>query len=151
VRNSAKKIAAGIDVRAAGGYIIWWPATGRSFRDYPATGVPEWPREILQLLKPAPVPQRTTAARKQASCRGMAAVIGAIATAHNGERNNLLFWGSARAGEAISDGLITEALAEDMLKEAAHQAGIDDREALSTIASGINAGRGASGKTAHHG
>jgi hypothetical protein len=80
---------------------------------------PEWPRDILQLIKPR-----------------------ACAAKGNGGPHNLLFWGSARAGEAISDGLITEALAEDMLKEAAHQAGIGEREALSTIASGINAGRG---------
>jgi hypothetical protein len=143
LKSSTSKIAPGIDVRADGGYIIWWPATGLGFRDYPATGVPEWPREIVRRLIEPELP-RTRAVqgstRKQPSCRGFEAVIGKVATAATGERNALLFWGSARAGEAISGGLITQALAASMLKEAALQAGIGDREALATIASGINTG-----------
>lgn len=53
IRSSAGKIAPGVDVRAEGGYLIWWPAHGHA-----ATGdlddigdAPDW---IIDLLKEKP-------------------------------------------------------------------------------------------------
>jgi hypothetical protein len=43
IRCSAGKIAPGIDVRATGGYVIWWPAAGlRVLSDAPIAPLPDW-------------------------------------------------------------------------------------------------------------
>jgi hypothetical protein len=42
LRCSTSKIAEGVDVRADGGYAIWWPATGRQIEDHPICEMPEW-------------------------------------------------------------------------------------------------------------
>ena len=55
LRCSTSKIAPGIDVRADGGYVIWWPAAGLSFRDYPPAGLPEWPAYLLPSIIPEPI------------------------------------------------------------------------------------------------
>lgn len=53
LRNSASKIAAGVDVRADGGYVIWWPSTGLAVEN--ETELAEWPEWLLERLKPKPV------------------------------------------------------------------------------------------------
>jgi hypothetical protein len=54
VRNSAGKIAPGIDVRGQGGFVIWWPAAGCSVCELhtPAS----WPDWLLPLILPPPAP-----------------------------------------------------------------------------------------------
>ncbi len=47
LRNSTSKIAPGVDVRAEGGYMIWWPSTNRKIIN-PNT-ILDWPSDILQL------------------------------------------------------------------------------------------------------
>ena len=48
LRCSTSRIARGVDVRANGGYIIWWPATGlRVLRPAPLA---EWPQWLLDQL-----------------------------------------------------------------------------------------------------
>jgi hypothetical protein len=42
LRNSEGKIADGIDVRADGGYAIWWPREGFAVDDWPIAEWPEW-------------------------------------------------------------------------------------------------------------
>jgi hypothetical protein len=39
---STNKIADGVDVRADGGYAIYWPATGRPIEDHPICEWPDW-------------------------------------------------------------------------------------------------------------
>lgn len=51
IRNSAGKIAPGVDVRAEGGYIIWWPAHGlETVGDL--EDLTEPPRWLLDVLSP---------------------------------------------------------------------------------------------------
>lgn len=47
LRNSASKIAPGVDVRAEGGYIIWWPSTGLKVID--PTVINSWPEWLVNL------------------------------------------------------------------------------------------------------
>ena len=42
LRSSASRIAAGVDVRADGGYVIWWPREGLAVDDAPLCEWPEW-------------------------------------------------------------------------------------------------------------
>jgi hypothetical protein len=42
LRCSTSKVADGVDVRADGGYAIWWPATGRPIEDWPICEMPDW-------------------------------------------------------------------------------------------------------------
>jgi hypothetical protein len=54
LRCSVSKIARGVEVRAEGGYAIWWPAAGLPvLSDAPIAPWPDW------ILGPAPVPGRT--------------------------------------------------------------------------------------------
>ena len=42
LRCSTNKIAEGVDIRADGGYAIWWPSTGRPIEDHPICEMPDW-------------------------------------------------------------------------------------------------------------
>ncbi len=42
LRCSTSRIAPGVDVRADGGYAIWWPRQGLAFKDWPICAWPEW-------------------------------------------------------------------------------------------------------------
>lgn len=53
VRNSAGKIAPGVDVRGEGGYIVWWPAHG--CRPENIGVIEAWPRWLYKLICPAPI------------------------------------------------------------------------------------------------
>jgi hypothetical protein len=64
LRCSTGRIAPGVDVRADGGYIIWWPREGLPFEDWPLCEWPEW------LLKAAMAP-RTGSSRVHRQSVGM--------------------------------------------------------------------------------
>jgi Bifunctional DNA primase/polymerase, N-terminal len=146
LKCSVSKIAAGIDVRAEGGYIICWPAAGFSVVDHPPADWPEW----LTPAEPAPPsPPRRPAIHDEAGLREAEAAImrglrGAalrVEHAKEGERNALCFWAACRAAEKLRDGplppFVNKAWVIDLLTLAAHRAGLPAREASLTIASGL--------------
>jgi hypothetical protein len=132
LKCSAGKIARGIDVRADGGYIIWWPAAGPPvLSDAPIAPWPHW----LASAMPSPPPSvpRIVIPDRHA----LAALVRFVAGAHDGERNRVTFWAACRAGEMVRSGLISENTAAAVIAEAATRAGLPRTEAERTARSGV--------------
>ncbi len=127
------------ELKGAGGFIVASPSRTvgayewlTSPSDVPVAETPEW----LVRLAAAPPPRVTSHADPSLSpSRAMAMVTALyrlVATAPEGERNDLLFWASCRAAEHGVD----RSAASQILLAAARQAGLPEGEARSTIASG---------------
>ena len=154
LRCSAGRVAPGVDVRADGGYVIWWPRAGlRVLSDAP---VADWPGWLLELARPpsgAPAPF-------QIALNGLRAPGGVSTTrnlrkrtehilrlverAEEGTRNNRLFWAACRFGEMVAEGVIRETVAVQLLESAATLCGLVADDGMSrvraTITSGLSVG-----------
>ncbi|MFE5815850.1 bifunctional DNA primase/polymerase [Streptomyces sp. NPDC056479] len=133
VPNSAGRLAPGIDIRGAGGYLVG-PGSRTDHGVYstaPGTShiVPApCPRALLRLLLPPP-PRTQHPAPPSTGGHGQGLVQFVLA-AHEGQRNTRLFWAACRAYEdGIGPALV------DPLVEAALNTGLTEREARATIAS----------------
>lgn len=148
VRNSAGKIAPGVDVRCEGGYVIHWPSHGCSMvRDGNPAPWPEW--LIRQILPPPPppIPDPPTIGDKPGAdfryARG--ALINAaarVASASQGARNDTL----NREAFSLSRFVPNELTASEIsytLAIAARHAGLGEREAIATITSALRSRRAA--------
>lgn len=137
LKCSTSQIAPGIDVRADGGYVIWWPAQGLEVRDAPLAEWPEW----LKPAEPAPylaVAQSKTPAPQdtgyglEARLRGVAR---RVEHATEGERNSVTYWAACKAAELVSSGLLELGFASEVITLAAARAGLSVTEAKRTVAS----------------
>jgi hypothetical protein len=98
IRNSASKIAPGVDVRAEGGYVIWWPAHGLdAIGDMDDITPP--PRWLIDLLVKAPAPTSST---------------GESGSIHEGGRNAHL---TSLAGSMRRRGMGVQAIVAALLAE----------------------------------
>ena len=175
LKSSRDLIARGIDVRADGGAIIWWPQAG--FRVLAEAPVAPWPASLDQALaegearrgrkaaenharydaalrerrKDAPLSSYRTVPvplykklnklmpwdLNQRRVRGILSVV----TEKDEGRNDALYWASRRLRELIASGVVTRAVAEELLLDAAHLSryvlkdGVGD--AMDTIHSGL--------------
>jgi hypothetical protein len=134
----AGKLAAGIDVKKPGGYVVIPPATHASGGSYAwtrMTGIAQAPRWVTDQLTPttpdpvpAPVPRGSRRAGSERAGRDrISGLVAFVAHAAEGERNRCLFWAACRAAELGAD--TTDLIA------AATQAGLAHHEALATVAS----------------
>jgi hypothetical protein len=99
LRCSASRIARGVDVRANGGYIIWWPATGLPvLRAAPLADWPKWLLDQLMSSPQAPSVSRIVVPDTHA----LAKFVRLVAAAPEGERNALAYWAACRAGEMVA-------------------------------------------------
>jgi hypothetical protein len=131
VPNSASRLAPGIDIRGAGGYLVG-PGSVSAHGAYRlAPGSAELPPApcpdaLLRLIAPPARPRHPASGRAP---RGQG-LIQFVLAAHEGQRNTRLFWAACRAYEnGIGDSLA------DALAEAAVRTGLTEHEARATIAS----------------
>jgi Bifunctional DNA primase/polymerase, N-terminal len=133
VRCSIGRIAAGVDVRGDGSYIIWWPGVGIPvISEMP---IAHWPNWLAQQLSHA---QREIRPRITVpDDRALVHLIRLIARAREGERSKLTFWAACRAGEMVASGMLNAGAAATLIAEAATRAGLPRPEAERTAWSGI--------------
>jgi hypothetical protein len=136
VRNTAGRIARGVDTRGAGGYVIWWPACGLpvSHGDLLAE-IPDYIIEA-QLPKAEPITISTApphVSGPEHARRKLCGIIRTIADAREGQRNQVTFWGACRLVEMVAAGEIDRGDAIGLAIEAASHAGLPRREAAHTL------------------
>jgi hypothetical protein len=140
LRCSSSRIARGVDVRASGGYIIWWPAAGLPvLRPGPLC---EWPQWLLDGLMSPPHREQSISRIRIADRVALEQLVRVVATAHEGERNALTFWAACRAGEMVASKLLDAETAAAVIAEAAVRAGLTRTEAERTARSGVCRTRG---------
>ncbi|MGP4043479.1 bifunctional DNA primase/polymerase [Streptomyces sp. 2A115] len=132
VPNSAGRLAPGIDIRGAGGYLVG-PGSRTEHGAYstaPGTAhlaPAPCPTSLLRLLMPPPRPRHSTPASTGQQGQGL---VQFVLAAHEGQRNTRLYWAACRAYENGIGPELTEALVD-----AAVRTGLTEREARSTITS----------------
>ena len=146
VRNSAGRIAPGIDVRGEGGAIRWWPAAGCTVLDRSPRAI--WPGRLLALALPPPEPPRAAlvlpagasgdAARRYA-LGALRNAVERVARAGEGTRNATLNAECFAMARFIPAALAPAEVA-DALTIAARHAGLTTRETITTLTSALRAG-----------
>ncbi|MGW3070526.1 bifunctional DNA primase/polymerase [Streptomyces sp. NPDC001130] len=129
VPNSAGRLAPGIDIRGAGGYLVG-PGSRTEHGVY-TTAPAACPSSLLRLLVPPPQPAHPVPPPSLPAPgdhgRGL---VHFVLSAHEGQRNTRLFWAACRAYEnGLGPALV------DPLTEAALNTGLSEPEARATIAS----------------
>jgi hypothetical protein len=139
LRNSASKIAPGVDVRGDGGYIIWWPAAGCPvLSDSPCARFPSWLEWLIAPLEP---PERKISGLKFSSGpherrARLEGLVKAVLTAPEGNRNACLFWAACIVADMAAELAGPEyAEAIEALHFAARDIGLPDIEIRRTIKS----------------
>ncbi|HEV8494170.1 MAG TPA: bifunctional DNA primase/polymerase [Candidatus Angelobacter sp.] len=141
LRNTASKIAKGVDTRCDGGYVIWWPAS--DFEVLSTAPIAAWPAWLLAELRPkkAEAPQKSREAQDTLNDRKLRALVRFVAGAPDGQRNRMLYWAACRLAESRAAANITEDFAIAVLAAAAQRCGgnppISDLEARRTIQSAM--------------
>jgi len=132
---SQGKIWPHVDTRGTGGYIVWWPAESLEvLHGGVLAEIPEW---IIEKLKPPLEPEFVPSQPPtvKSARRKVEGIVGAIATAREGERNSLLHWGACRLSELVQQSFLTHGDAFALAVQAGRQAGLPIAEARRTVAS----------------
>lgn len=132
LRNWTARPVLGVDGRADGGYVVYWPAMGFQANSRP---ILEWPANLYPLFAVKAKAKAENQPVGPISDTKLLGIMRAIGNAANGERNDLLFWGACRVAEWIDAGELTRGVGERVLMSAATHCGLSDIEASKTIAS----------------
>jgi hypothetical protein len=143
LRCSAGKLTLGIDVRAVGGYIIDWSATGLPVRDAPLA---PWPGFLLDQLRPPPPAARPTItlprgaeAGRRYALAALRNAVGRVASAPIGTRNAELNRETFGLARLVGLGALTPATVAGAMAHAGLAAGLTQFEVERTIASALRA------------
>ncbi|WP_406478145.1 bifunctional DNA primase/polymerase [Streptomyces platensis] len=135
IPNSVGRLAPGIDVRGAGGYLVGPGSLTTHGRYVLATDTPRHPAPVPSTLLTAPPPPAHREPSYGVPPQPAAALIRFVRSSPRGQRNARLFWAACRAQES---GLGQELAAR--LTEAACHTGLSAEEARATIASATRRG-----------
>jgi hypothetical protein len=155
-KSTSSKVAPGVDIRADGGYIVAPPSKHASGVVYEWTHSPdqvafaELPTWLLEhVLEPAKPRKSPSPARRHHG--GLSPdhytryvfkhEIAELSRAVEGTRNNNLNKAAFRLGQFVGAGLLARNDVEAALLDQAQGLGLSDREAESTVWSGIEAGQ----------
>ena len=160
LRCSTSKIERGVDVRADGGYVIWWPATGgRVLCEGPIADLPQWilealtvprPRQegeaecVLSGLSPLSGPNREhpSLCPTRNLTRRTQRILRVVENAPVGVRNARLYWAACRFSEIVAEGVLSREVAKQVLLSAAQLSGLTSDDGIAatekTIASGLS-------------
>lgn len=152
VRNSAKKLGPGIDVRGEGGYVCV-PGAGGYQRIGPPAWVPTGVCEIsphlnaalglgapiLQEARAAPAPQLDIAGDAWAQ-QALQEEVANVSDAPEGQRNDTLNKAAFALGQIVGGGGLERNAVEAALLGAALHCGLGEEEARKTIHSGLSTG-----------
>lgn len=148
VGNSARKIGPNLDTRGDGGYIVVAPSVHPNGGIYRWAGkgdprpVPGW---LLRLVRPAPEHRQPGKPAETKNLEGYVrkAVEGerdAVVSAMEGSRNHTLNAAAFSLGTLVGAGALDSETVYVVLLGAAREAGLTEREARRTIASGLSSG-----------
>lgn len=151
---SSFKLGIGIDIKAAGGYVVAAPSvTGPSeagpggeyywFRtrepwSIAAPPLPDWTIAALQPPKRNVVPLLRSDS-PQVALRRLDGLAAFVARTPSGSRNATLNWASFTAGRLVRDGHLDAAMAERILFSAGLACGLPEAETRTTIARALRA------------
>ena len=149
-KNSAGKLGPGLDVRTDGGYIIAPPSP------HPSGSAYAWDRShaepiplpvslaaLLESREPPRVAPVSSAARPSGNGYGAAALRGELdilSRAREGARNHTLNTAAFNLGQLVAGGALDRSDVARQLCDVARAIGLDERESLATIRSGLDAG-----------
>ena len=142
IRNSASRVAPGVDVRGSGGYVIWPGSPGYAVAD--ASEPAEMPRWLIRACmapEPAEVPPRpATDPHERYIQSAIDGEIAAVIRAGEGTRNTTLHNAAIKLGTIVGAGGMARSDAEAELLRAGQMAGLPTREVLATVKSGLEFG-----------
>ena len=145
LRNSAGRIASGVDVRADGGYVVWWPATGLPLAV--VSPVAPWPDWLLETLQP-PVARAVVAVtplpagdwrRNRYLTAAVRSAVETVARAGEGCRNVTLNRETHGLARFIVTGDLSLRDVVSAMACAAAAAGLSEPEIRATIGSAVRA------------
>jgi len=151
VPNSQGTLGSGLDVRGDGGYVVGAPSlhasTGLAYVLLgDLRGLPVWPFPAAAVACPQPRTPKDSARLSVARAGGpmtparLAALVGQVRQAAEGQRRSTLFWAACRLGESSGRQSVLLAAAE-LLLQAGQDAGLAEAEAYATLQDGVCLGR----------